>query len=123
MTPIATPDGLNTGPETVIPIVLVVVLIVLLAIPLRRVLMAAADGLADLWRIYGPVATTKALDHRPHLASTPWFCIRCASHNGVAATRCYKCDGTRAEFEAPVPDADTPAGAGAGLNQRIRRSR
>ena len=122
MTPIVTPDEVHLGPETVIPVVLLAVLVVLLAIPLRRALMAAADELAELWRVYGPVATTRALDHRPRLAATPWFCVRCASRNGVAATRCYRCDGRRDECEAPVPDADTPAGASAGLNQCTRRT-
>lgn len=122
MTPIATADELSLGPEVVIPIVLFAMAIVLLAIPLRRALMAAADELAELWRVYGPVAATRALDHRRHLAATPWFCVRCASRNGLAATRCYRCDGRREDFEAPVPDADTPAGASAGLNQRTRRT-
>ena len=40
----------------------------------------------------------------------------------LAARRCYRCAGRREECEAPVPDADVPAGAGAGLNQRTRRT-
>jgi small-conductance mechanosensitive channel len=88
----------------------------------RRVLMAAADELADLWRTYGPVALTRALDRRRGLPETPWFCAGCASRNGLAARRCYRCGGRREECEAPVPDADTPAGAGAGLSQRNRRT-
>lgn len=120
MTPVATPDELNTGPEVVIPIILVAVLLVLLAIPVGRFLVAAADQLVELWRTYGPVAASKALDRRPGLAQTPWFCIRCASRNGLAARVCYKCGGRREDFEAPVPDAEAPAGPSAGLNARTR---
>jgi hypothetical protein len=122
MTPIATPDQLNTGPEVVIPIMLVAIVIVIIAAFFRRFLMASADVLAELWRTYGPVAATRALDRRPGLPETPWFCTVCASRNGLAARRCYRCDGRREECEAPVPDADTPAGAGAGLSQRTRRT-
>jgi hypothetical protein len=122
VTPIATPDQLNTGPDVVIPIVLVAIVLVVLAAIFRRFLMAAVDELADLWRSYGPIAAARALDRRPGLPETPWFCARCASRNGLAARRCYRCDGPREECEAPVPDADTPAGAGAGLTQRTRRS-
>ena len=122
MTPVATPDQLNIGPEVVIPIALVTIVIVFLAAILRRVLMGASDELVDLWRTYGPVAAAKALDRRRGLPETPWFCARCASRNGLAARRCYRCAGRREECEAPVPDADVPAGAGAGLNQRTRRT-
>ena len=122
MTPIATPDELNTGPEAVIPIVLVTIGIVVIAVVFRRVLMGAVDEFVDLWRTYGPVAVTKALDRRRGLPEAPWFCAGCASRNGRAARRCYRCDGRREECEAPVPDADVPAGAGAGLNQRTRRT-
>ncbi len=122
MTPIATPDELNTGPEVVIPIVLAAILIVVLAAIFRRFLMTAVDELADLWRTYGLVAVTRAMDRRPGLPETPWFCATCASYNGLAARRCYRCDGPREACEAPVPDADTPAGASAGLSQRTRRS-
>ena len=71
---------------------------------------------------YGPVALTRALDRRRGLPQTPWFCVRCASRNGLAARRCYRCGGEREEFEAPVPDADSPAGASAGLSHRTRRT-
>jgi hypothetical protein len=122
MTPIATADELNTGPEVVIPIVLVTIVIVILAALFRRFLMATADELADLWRTYGPVAIARALDRRRGLPETPWFCATCASRNGLAARRCYRCGGRRDDVEAPVPDADSPAGAGAGLSQRTRRT-
>lgn len=122
MTPVATPDQLNLGLEAVVPIALAVIVIVFLAAILRRVLMGTADEFADLWRTYGPVALTKALDRRHGLPATPWFCASCASRNGIAARRCYRCGGRREECEAIVPDADVPAGAGAGLNQRTRRT-
>jgi hypothetical protein len=84
--------------------------------------MASADTLADLWRLYGPVALTRTLAHRSGLPETPWFCAACASYNGLATRRCYRCGGRREACEAPVPDADAPAGASAGLNQRTRRN-
>ena len=122
MTPIATPDALNFAPEVVIPIVLAAIAIGVLGVTFRRALMGAADEVADLWRTYGPVALTRALDRRRGLPENPWFCASCASRNGLAARRCYRCGGRREECEAPVPDADVPAGASAGLSQRTRRS-
>jgi hypothetical protein len=118
MTPVATPSELNTSPEVVLPIVLVAVLLVLLAIPIGRALIAAVDQVVELSRTYGPVAAGKALDKRPGLAQTPWFCLRCTSRNGVAARVCYKCGGSREEFELLVPDAEAPAGPSAGLATR-----
>jgi hypothetical protein len=122
MTPIATGDELNFGPEVVIPVVLVALLVGVLGVSLRRFLMAGVDELADLWRTYGPVALTRALARRRGLPQTPWFCVRCASRNGLAARRCYRCGGERDECEAPVPDADAPAGPSAGLSHRTRRT-
>ena len=122
MTPIATPGELNFAPEVVIPIVLVAIAVGVLGVSFRRALMAAVDELADLWRTYGPVALTRALDRRRGLPETPWFCAACASRNGRAARRCYRCGGRREECEAPIPDADVPAGASAGLSHRNRRS-
>jgi hypothetical protein len=122
MTPIVTPDELNFSPEVVIPIVLVAIAVGILGVSFRRFLMAAVDELADLWRTYGPVALTKALDRRHGLPETPWFCASCASRNGLAARCCYRCGGRREECEAPVPDADVPAGASAGLSHRTRRT-
>lgn len=120
MTPMSTTDGINAGPEVVIPIVVAAVLLVLLAIPLRGFLVAAVDELAELYRTYGHVALNKALDRRPGLPRTPWFCIQCSSHNTVAARACYRCGGRREACEAPVPDAEAPAGASAGLTTRTR---
>jgi hypothetical protein len=120
MTPISTPAEMNTGIDVVLPIMLVTVIVVVVAVGLRGALMAAADEIADLWRTYGPVASRRALDHRPGLAPTPWFCARCSSANGVSATTCYRCGGRREACEAPVPDADAPAGPSAGLAQRNR---
>ncbi|HYO43836.1 MAG TPA: hypothetical protein VES19_11620 [Candidatus Limnocylindrales bacterium] len=120
MTPMSTPTEMNTGPEVVIPIVLVVIVLILLAIPLQRLLVAVVDELTHLSRTYGPVAATKALDRRPSLAQSPWFCMRCSSRNGLAARVCYKCGGRREACELPVPDAEAPAGPSAGLNARTR---
>lgn len=120
MTPISTPDELRTGAEVVVPIVLVTIVVVLLAVGLRGALLAAVDEVVDLVRTYGPVASRRALDRRPGLPATPWFCARCSSANGLSATTCYRCGGRREDLEAPVPDADAPAGPGAGLAQRNR---
>ncbi|MCJ7709990.1 MAG: hypothetical protein MUQ32_04085, partial [Chloroflexi bacterium] len=57
----------------------------------------------------------------PGMPETPWFCDRCRSRNSASATRCYSCDARREEAEAPVPDAEAPAGASAGLSARTRR--
>lgn len=122
MTPMTGSEGVNFAPEVVIPIVLVAVLVIVLAAVFRRALMGTVDELADLLRTYGPVATRRTLDHRPGLAATPWFCDRCHSRNGLAATRCYHCGATREEAEAEVPsNAEEPTGASAGLTQRTRR--
>jgi hypothetical protein len=120
VTPIATPDQLNAGPEVVIPIVLVALALVLLAVPIGRLLVAVVDELAHLYRTYAPVAAGKALDRRPNLPQTPWFCTRCASRNGLAAKVCYKCGGGREAYELSVPDAEAPAGASGGLATRTR---
>jgi hypothetical protein len=120
MTPIATPSEFNAGPDVVIPIVLVAVGLVILAIPIGRLVVAVADELAHLYRTYGPVAANKALDHRPNLPQTPWFCTRCSSRNGLAARVCYRCGGERTAYELPVPDAEAPAGPSAGLATRTR---
>jgi len=116
----ATPEELNTSPEVVIPIVLAAMALVLLAIPIGRFLVAAADEMAHLYRTYGPVAANKALDKRPNLPRTPWFCTRCASRNGLAARVCYKCGGGREAYELTVPNAEAPAGASGGLPTRTR---
>ena len=122
MTPMTGSDGVNAAPEVVIPIVLVALLLIVLAAVFRRALMGTVDEIVDLLRTYGPVATKRTLDHRPGLPATPWFCDRCHSSNGVAATRCYHCGATREEAEAPVPtDAEEPSGPSAGRTQRTRR--
>jgi len=94
---------------------------VILAILFRGALVGVLDELVELWRTYAPVATRRALDHRPGLQPTPWFCDRCRSMNGLAAKRCYRCGARREEAEAPVPEgAEEPAGPSAGLTQRTR---
>jgi hypothetical protein len=122
MSPMTGSEGVNFAPEVVIPIVLFAVLVIVLAAVFRSALMGTVDELADLWRTYGPVAARRTLDHRPGLAPSPWFCDRCHSQNGLAASRCYRCGAKREEAEAPVPgDAEAPTGPSAGRNQRTRR--
>ncbi len=121
MQPIVGPDGINVSPEVVIPAVIVGMLIGVAGVLGRKALMAAADELAALWREYGPIAARRVMDQRPNMPVTPWFCMRCHSRNGEAASVCYRCGGGRAEQEAPVPDAETPAGPGAGRTLRNRR--
>lgn len=121
MTPIVGPDGINVSPEVVIPAVLVAVAIALVGGLVYAILIATSDEFANLAREYGPIALYKALRRRPNMPDTPWFCDRCSSWNGVATTRCYKCDARREEHTATTPDAEEPAGPSAGLNQRTRR--
>jgi hypothetical protein len=119
--PIVTAERIDASPEVVIPIVIAAIVIGLLGVAFRRVLMAAVDELAELWRTYAPIASRRALEHRPRMPETPWFCDRCRSRNSASAKRCYSCDARREEAEAPVPDAEAPAGASAGLSARTRR--
>ncbi len=121
MDPIVTGERIDASPEVVIPVVIFAVVVGVLGVTFRKVVMAAVDQLAELWRTYGPIASRKALEHRPGMPETPWFCVRCHLRNSASATRCYSCDSRRTEAEAPVPDADAPAGASAGLNARTRR--
>jgi hypothetical protein len=120
MTPMSTPTEMHTGPEVVIPIVLVAVVIVVIAYLVHRFLVGTVDELAELGRTYGPVASKAALDRRRGLPETPWFCSRCTSRNGLAARTCYKCGGERVDCELHVEGAEEPAGASAGLAQRTR---
>lgn len=119
--PIVTTERINASPEVLIPIVIAALVIGVLGVTFRKVLIATVDELADLWRTYAPVASHRALEHRPGMPETPWFCDRCRSRNSASATRCYACDARRTEAEAPVPDAEEPAGASAGLSSRTRR--
>ena len=119
--PIVTTERIDASPEVVIPIVIVAMVVGVLGVTLRKFLMAAVDELAELWRTYVPIASRKALEHRPGMPETPWFCDRCHSRNSASASRCYSCDARREEAEAPVPDAEVPAGASAGLSARARR--
>jgi hypothetical protein len=119
--PIVTAERIDASPEVVIPIVIFAIVVGVLGVTFRRVLMAAVDELAELWRTYAPLASRKALERRPGMPETPWFCDRCRSRNSASATRCYGCDARRQEAEAPVPDAEAPAGASAGLSARTRR--
>ena len=121
MDPIVTAERIDSSPEVVIPIVIAAIIIGLLGVAFRRVLMAAVDELAELWRTYAPIASRRALGRRPRMPETPWFCDRCRSRNSASANRCYSCDARREEAEAPVPHAEAPAGASAGLSARTRR--
>ncbi|HEX5827347.1 MAG TPA: hypothetical protein VFY23_07490 [Candidatus Limnocylindrales bacterium] len=116
--PLATPDRLDLEPAHVIAIVCVAVVITLLAAALRVLLVATADETGDLSRELGEQVARKALDRRTMPA--PWFCDRCRSANTAAAAHCYSCGARRVEAEAPVPDADVPAGASAGRTHRDR---
>lgn len=119
--PIVTTERIDASPEVVIPVVVFAMVVGVLGVVLRRSLLASVDQLAELWRTYGPIASSKALGHRPGMSETPWFCVRCHSRNSASASRCYSCDSRRTEAEAPVPDAEVPAGASAGLSARTRR--
>jgi hypothetical protein len=119
--PIVTPERIDASPEVVIPIVIAALVIGVLGVTFRKALMAVVDELAELWRTYAPVAWHRALEHRPGMPETPWFCDRCRSRNSVSAKRCYSCGARREEAEARVPDADEPAGPSAGLSTRTRR--
>lgn len=119
--PIVTTERIDASPEVVIPIVIFAMVVGVLGVVLRKFLMAALDELAELWRTYMPIASRRALERRPGMPETPWFCDRCHSRNSASASRCYSCDARREEAEAPVPDAEVPAGASAGLSVRARR--
>lgn len=116
--PLATTDHLDLEPLHVFAIVGIAVVITLVAVLLRRFLMASSDELTDLGREVGEQVARKALDRRA--MPSPWFCDRCRSQNSSSAKHCYSCGARRVEAEAPVPDADTPAGASAGRAQRNR---
>lgn len=119
--PIVTTERIDASPEVVIPIVIFAMVVGVLGVVLRKFMMAVLDELAELWRTYVPIAARRALEHRPGMPETPWFCDRCHSRNSASASRCYSCDARREETEAPVPDAEAPAGASAGLSARARR--
>lgn len=116
--PLATTDHLDFEPIHVIAIVAVAVLVTLVAVAVRRFLMSSADELGDLGREVGEQVARKALDRRT--MPSPWFCDRCRSQNSSAAKHCYSCGARRTEVEAPVPDAEAPAGPGAGRTARNR---
>jgi hypothetical protein len=121
MDPIVTAERIDASPEVVIPIVIVAMVIGVLGVVFRRAVMAVVDELAELWRTYAPIASRRALEHRPRMPASPWFCDRCRSRNSASATRCYSCAARRQDAEASVPDSEAPAGASAGLSARTRR--
>ncbi|MEI7744518.1 MAG: hypothetical protein WCK58_12320 [Chloroflexota bacterium] len=121
MAPFITPDNAVFSPGVLIPVFVASILIALAGALVRLFLAASLDEIVEMVRQFGPIAAYRARRLRPGPPVTPWFCDRCTSLNGESASRCYKCDARRTEHEAPVPDAEAPAGAGAGLAQRTRR--
>ncbi len=121
MTPVVTSEGLDFAPEVVAGVVLVAMLIGVIGVLARKTLMQIGDELADLWREYGPIALRGVLRRRPRMPATAWNCVRCISRNTASANHCYRCGWRREQLEAPVPDAEEPAGPSAGLAQRTRR--
>lgn len=119
--PIVTAERIDASPEVVILIVIAAMVIGVLGVAFRKALMAVVDELAELWRTYAPIASSRALEHRPRMPESPWFCDRCRSRNSASAKRCYSCGASREDAEAPVPEAEAPAGASAGLSARTRR--
>ncbi len=119
--PLVTGNSLDLSTPHVIAVVLAALVIGTLGVVFRRALMATVDELIDLWREHGGTLTGALLDKRPNLPATPWYCARCLSHNERMTFHCYRCGATRDAFEAPVPDADVPAGPSAGRDQRTRR--
>ncbi len=122
MGPLVTGDGIDLSAPHVVAVVLFAVLVVVVAALVRRFLMAYADEIAELWRQYAGTFGARILGHRRDMPDLPWFCDRCRSHNGRAATVCYACGARRADAEAEAPDAELPAGPSAGLTHRNRRS-
>ena len=118
--PLVTGDGISVDPLHVTAVVAAAVVIGLIGVGLRRLLMAAVDELALLWREHAPAVSRTALGRRS-MPATPWFCARCMSQNSVAAGVCYACGGRREEAELVVLDAEAPAGPSAGLANRTRR--
>lgn len=120
--PLVTGDSIDMGALHVIGVVVLAIVVGVIGVACRRVLMAAALELVELWREHVTPAIDRRVRRRRSLPATPWFCARCSSRNGVAASVCYSCGATREEAEAPVPDAEAPAGASAGRTQRNRRA-
>jgi hypothetical protein len=118
--PLSTPGTLDVSTPHVVAVVLAATVVVVLAVGVFKLLTTYGDELRTLWLEYGPLAITHLLERR-RMPTTPWFCLRCNSHNARGHTRCYACGARRAEAEAPVPDADIPAGPGAGRTRRNRR--
>jgi hypothetical protein len=119
--PIVTSAGIDWSAPHVVAVCLAAIVIGVLGVAFRATIFAALEVLADLWREHGGTVIGSILDRRRNLPRTPWFCIECKSHNERMMRYCYKCGATREAAEAPVPDADTPGGPGAGLAQRNQR--
>ena len=118
--PIVTAERIDASPEVVIPAVIAALVIGVLGVAFRKTLMGVVDELVELWRTYAPIASLRALEHRPRMPGNPWFCDRCRSRNSASARLCYSCKARREEAESPLPESEAPAGANAGLSARTR---
>ena len=84
----------------------------------RVFLLNALEDLARLWGQASPGVVRAILRRRSDMPSSDWFCDVCRSHNGMVATRCYKCGAKRDEAEAMVPTSDQTGEQQAGLTRR-----
>jgi len=117
--PLISPDSVDLSPVAIVASVAVGIAVVLIAVVARRFLLAAVDELVAMGRGVGGRIAAALLRRRPgEVRVDPWFCARCRSQNSAWAVRCYSCDARRDDAEAPVPDADVPAGPSAGRAQR-----
>ncbi len=117
--PLVSNGSFNLTPEAITACVIVGIIVGVIGVSTRRFLLASLDELASMGRDLGGRIVVLLLRRRPGtLRDTPWFCIRCRSQNSAWASRCYSCDAKREEAEAPVPDAEVPAGPGAGRARR-----
>ena len=110
--PIVTAERIDASPEVVIPAVIAALVIGVLGVAFRKTLMAVVDELAELWRTYAPIASLRALEHRPRMPGNPWFCDgagpgtaprpRCATPARPAARRRRRPSRNRRHPRAPA---------------------
>lgn len=118
MDPIVTPTSIDVSLPVVAGAVIVGLLTGVAFTLLRRFTMATGDELKVLASDIVPRIARGVLRHRRAMPTTPWFCSGCRSENGAASARCYRCAVPRVTGEAPVPDAQAPAGPSAGRSTR-----